>query len=414
MQGRRRKRSDPQGVPAPAAAASHGGPAAKTYPRPVPRPVPRASERMSSSPKVETLEPNRETEHTGTVDQWVTKGPTGGWGFIMPDQRIENFNYTREDEKVFVHRANVSKEVDTLVVGQKVAFRVQPPIKEGRDWQAARVRILQDVAAPEQVVPGRRRGRRGSTGGKEEKKDKMNTAATAGPDAQHAIDPITFDTASDKSEAEDAPTAARASVMHGILGQMKVGTIPHYGAIIPLNAVPGYFPSTVPVEAIIWEPKEVPSGSDKAPWEARPVNPNHIMLQRIAGMKPEDKDNAKLTLHFVLSRKHSAVALKTATVGGINREPRYAQYLGPPIEEGELVRIGLREAEQLPALKEAQKEPPQSADAGNTSQGAGAVVDAEKASAANTADGGKTEGDEPPEKKPGIHFTAHGSETPKS
>ena len=42
------------------------------------------------------------------------------------------------------------------------------------------------------------------------------------------------------------------------------------------------------------------------------------------------------------------------------------------------------------------------------------VVDAEKAAAANAADGGKREGDEPPKKKPGIHFTAHGSETPKS
>ena len=100
-------------------------------------------------------------------------------------------------------------------------------------------------------------------------------------------------------------------------------------------------------------------------------------------------------------------------MGDVNREPRYAKYLGPPIEKGELVRIGLREADELPALSEPQKEPPQKVDAANTSQGAGGVVDAEKASAANTTDGGKAEDSKPPEKKPGIHFTAHGSEAPK-
>ena len=57
-------------------------------------------------------------------------------------------------------------------------------------------------------------------------------------------------------------------------------------------------------------------------------------------MKGEDEDGnehgyPKLTLHFVLSREHSAFGLKTATVGPIGRDTRYAKFFGKALDRDE-------------------------------------------------------------------------------
>ena len=343
-------------------------------------------------------------EHTGVVDEWI-HGSTGGWGFLRSDYQIPNFVHNRKDRRIFVHRDNIHDDLGALVAGQKVAFKVKPPIhRDGRDWQATDVRVLEDAEAaadaPPELPAGKRpRRKRDRGGGDADKKAKPakvepSTVPKAEKSEPPPLDPITPDEGED--DDVDAPSKGRMSVVHGILGRMKVHTIPHYGQIIPLSSVAGDFPSTVPVEALVWEPKEVPDAEPT--WEARPVEPSLLPLQRIAGMKAEDANgSAKLTLHFVLCREHAAIGLKTATVGPIGRDTRYTKFIGPKLDENELIRMGLREPKELAPLE--------------TGQESGNAVTAESegnARKADDADGAKVDpgkgGND--DKKPGsgIHF----------
>ena len=361
-------------------------------------------------PKVGINEPDRDVEHTGIVDEWVS-GTTGGWGFLRSDRPIAGFTHSRKDGRIFVHRENISVDVEVLEAGQKVAFKVKPPLKSGRDWQANEVRLLEnpgghvDTPAATTHNPGakkriRKRDETRVSGAEKDKKAAQPESPEFAP-----LDPIL----SGEEEADDAdvPNVARASVVHGVLGRMKVNTIPHFGQIMPLGSVQGHLPSAIRVEGLIWEPKEVPG---KEPtWEARPVDPSLLALQRIAGMKPEDADGAaKLTLHFALCREHAAVGLKTATVGPVGRDPRYGKFMGPPMEEGDLVRLGLREARMLPALT-GQQAPPQGAD--TAPEAVAGSEDAAGGEKKEGADGDKSSNKEQSDKTPGIRFTQHASGT---
>ena len=305
---------------------------------------------------------------------------------MRSDYQIPRFVHNRKDRRIFVHRDNVIGDLSALVVGQKVIFKVKPPIHDdGRDWQAAEVRVIGDVEAAEETsqerTAGRRRRRRDrerASGGDADrlakaaktptddtdKPAKSNKPAKAEPSTARKkpppLDPITPD---EGEGIEDGSTSkGRAGVTHGVLGKMKVHTIPHYAQIIPLNSVKGDFPSVVPVDALVWEQKAVPDaevGADPT-WEARPVNPSLLPLQRIMGMKGEDEDGnehgyPKLTLHFVLSREHSAFGLKTATVGPIGRDTRYAKFFGKELDENELIRMGIREPKELAPLETGQE-----------------------------------------------------------
>ena len=156
----------------------------------------------------------------------------------------------------------------------------------------------------------------------------------------------------------------------------------------------------------------------KPTWEARPVNPSLLPLQRIMGMKGEDADgnkhgNPKLTLHFVLSREHSAFGLKTATVGPIGRDTRYAKFIGKELDENELVKMGIREPKELAPL-----EPAREPGSGTAAEGEGSTkkADDESGNKVDLTKGGGNDGapsgDADKKTESGIHF--HEGQGPKT
>ena len=143
--------------------------------------------------------------------------------------------------------------------------------------------------------------------------------------------------------------------MH-ILGRMNAKTIPFYGMVMPTAKVAGTFPSPVKLDALVWAPSadtdgEVPKSPEQ--WKCHPVDVRLIPLQRLAGVKDGDtEEEFKITLHFTLCPELSGLALKTATCGGSQRDARYGKFMGEPLGEGDLVRLGLRAPRAVPPLQQ--------------------------------------------------------------
>ena len=149
-------------------------------------------------------------EHSGVVDEWIP-GNNGGWGYLRADNQIPHFIQKRQDRRIFVHRANVLGDLGALVAGQKVVFKLKPPIvNDGRDWQATDVRVTEDVDAaeggPTEQPAGRRRRRRERERGGGDADKAAKTAKMSSGDADKA--------AKSAKPAKSEPSTAKNAAKH--------------------------------------------------------------------------------------------------------------------------------------------------------------------------------------------------------